>query len=623
MKSFRKTLSSALVAAMLLSVGSTSVFAMGGPSGAKIDWQVQGEIGAVKINPYGYSPLTAVIQNGGYVLKDASVEIVPKDGGRKISYKIDDNKLKLYGGIPVWGLYADHMNEVKVKYSKKIPGKQEWQNVSEQYKIPTAPVMLPTSGLLGHTKVPVGSIKVEKVEKGFEDRLYLVNNVTGKSPANSSQIVWNNPAGGAMEWNYGSNAFIIDTAGDVRWYFDSSKLISFTDFMHTGIMMGFQQGKDGALTWGYGQRYVKYDLMGREVFNRALPLGYIDFSHSFDQAQNGNYLLRVASANTKRPDGNNVRTVRDVIVEVSPNGEVVDDWRLFEILDPYRSDAILVLDQGAVCLNIDASAAGHTMSEEELAKLDSEGAFGDIAGTGTGRNWVHVNSVDYDSNDDSIVISSRHQNAVIKIGRDKEVKWIIGAHKGWKDKFKDKLLQPVDSKGNKIVCENDYSKCPGYENEKGGFDWTWTQHTAFIIDSKTNKNVVYLTVFDNGDSRGMEQPALASMKYSRAVVYKVDQKKMTVEQVWEYGKQRGNSWYSPVTSLTKYMDDKNSIMVYSATAGMGYDLAAGKVLGVATPEIDEFKWGSKEPSVMIKFTGVGNGYQAMPISIDKAFAPKK
>ena len=64
------------------------------------------------------------------------------------------------------------------------------------------------------------------------------------------------------------------------------------------------------------------------------------------------------------------------------------------------------------------------------------------------------------------------------------------------------------------------------------FDWTWTQHTGWRVDSKSNKDVFYLSVFDNGDARGMEQPALPEMKYSRAVVYKIDQKKMTVEQIW-------------------------------------------------------------------------------------------
>lgn len=86
---------------------------MGGASGAKIYWQVQGKIGSVKLNPYGFAPLTAFIQNGGYTLSNVSVEIAPKDGGQRISYKVDDQKLKLYGGIPVWGLYANYMNVVK------------------------------------------------------------------------------------------------------------------------------------------------------------------------------------------------------------------------------------------------------------------------------------------------------------------------------------------------------------------------------------------------------------------------------------------------------------------------------------------------------------------------------
>ena len=96
-------------------------------------------------------------------------------------------------------------------------------------------------------------------------------------------------------------------------------------------MMGFKQNDDGAMTWGYGQRYAKYDIMGREIFNRELPASYNDFSHSMDVAQNGHYFLRVANADYKRADGKNVRTVRDVIVELDRDGNVVDDFRLYEI----------------------------------------------------------------------------------------------------------------------------------------------------------------------------------------------------------------------------------------------------------------------------------------------------
>ena len=63
-----------------------------------------------------------------------------------------------------------------------------------------------------------------------------------------------------------------------------------------------------------------------KFFNRELPASYNDFSHSMDVAQNGHYFLRVANADYKRADGKNVRTVRDVIVELDRDGNVVDDF---------------------------------------------------------------------------------------------------------------------------------------------------------------------------------------------------------------------------------------------------------------------------------------------------------
>lgn len=57
---------------------------------------------------------------------------------------------------------------------------------------------------------------------------------------------------------------------------------------------------------------------------------------------------------------------------------------------------------------------------KKLAKMDENDKFGDIAGID--RNLAHVNSIDYNPSDDSIIISSRHQSAVVKIGRDKKNK---------------------------------------------------------------------------------------------------------------------------------------------------------------------------------------------------------
>ena len=603
----KKTFLSAACAVAALTV-SSGAFAIGGASGPHVTYPTTGKIGAVNMNPYGIAPLTAVIRNGGYTLTDVTVRIVPKQGGQEIKYKVSDTQVRTHGGIPVFGLYPDYRNTVEVSYTKFANGKSE-KVTNEKYRIYAGPANLRTAGYAGvDSAFPKAEVK--KMDSAFSDRLYLVNNMIAATP-DSTRAVWNNPMGGALEWNrYPLNA-IYDTKGEIRWYMEPSSIYNNNDIYRAGIMMGFRQNKDGAFTWGYGQRYVKYDLMGREIFNRRLPDGYNDFSHAMDAMQNGHYLVRVASSDHVRADGKHVRTVRDVIIEVDQNGNVVDEWRLFDILDPYRDNVLKVLDQGAVCLNIDASQAGKTLSAEQLAEQDKSDKFGDIVGSGAGRNWVHVNSVDYDPTDDSIIISSRHQSALIKIGRDKKVKWIMGSPEGWKKTFADKVLKPVDSKGNPIKCEG--SKC------EGGFDWTWTQHTGWRVDSKSDKNIFTLSVFDNGDARGMEQPPLPDMKYSRAVIYKINQKKMTVEQIWQYGEERGHAWYSPVTSLTEYMPDKNSVFVYSATAGANFNFKTGAFESAPNPYIDECKWGAKEPSVEIQLKNT-SGYQAMPVDLKKAFS---
>ncbi len=100
--------------------------------------------------------------------------------------------------------------------------------------------------------------------------------------------------------------------------------------------------------------------------------------------------------------------------------------------------------------------------------------------------------------------------------------------------------------------------------------------------------------------------------------YRIDQKKGVVEQIWEYGKERGHDWFSPVTSLVEYMPDKDSVVVYAATAGANYDLKTGGLTSAPNPYLDEFEWGAKEPSVEIQLQST-TGYQAFAFDVEKAF----
>ncbi len=605
----KKLLPSLLAGAMcasLVLVADVSI-ASGGASGPAVAFRSTGNIGEVIVNPYKIAPLTAVIRNGGYEIHNAVVRVVPKQGGQEIKYSVSESQLLSHGGVPVFGLYPDYVNTVEVEYDRVFKGKTE--HFKDTYQFYTAPVFLRSNGLNSQSHTTF-DVTVEKMDPAFKDRLYFINNII-RTPPDASRYVWNNPMGGALEWAFGPENAIVDSTGAVRWYLlPNDDMYDPEQPYKAGIMMGFQQTADGGFIFGYGQRYAKYDMLGRELFNRRLPLGYADYSHALDQAQNGHTFLRVSSSDLRRPDNKRVHTVRDLIVEMDADGNVADEFKLWEILDPYRDNVLKALDQGAVCLNIDASQAGHTLSAEDLAKQDSSNNFGDITGVGPGRNWAHVNSVDYDPTDDSIIISSRHQSAIIKIGRDKKVKWILGSPEGWKKGWAEKVLTPVDKDGNKIKCEG--SVC------EGGFDWTWTQHTGWRVDAKSTKDVIYVSAFDNGDGRGMEQPAMPSMKYTRGVVYKIDQKKMTVEQVYAVGEDKGYDYYSPVTGLAEYMADKDSFVVYYSTAGLGETLAGKKGRVDIHPFLAEYKWGEQEPSVLMSFRDT-MGYQAWAFDLKKAF----
>lgn len=129
---------------LLAAVGAAvpmSAFAFGGPSGPATIYKKQGAIGELKMNPYKIASLTAIIRNGGYVIQNASVRIIPKEGGQEIAYKVSNSQLLTHGGIPVFGLYPAYKNKVEVEYDRLDHG--ESKHFKETYTIPTPPVYGP------------------------------------------------------------------------------------------------------------------------------------------------------------------------------------------------------------------------------------------------------------------------------------------------------------------------------------------------------------------------------------------------------------------------------------------------------------------------------------------------
>ena len=86
-------------AALAASLMMGAALASGGASGPTVQVEVQGKIGEVIVNPYNIAPLTAVIRNGGYVIEDAHVRVVPKKGGQEIAYDVNNAELKTHAAF--------------------------------------------------------------------------------------------------------------------------------------------------------------------------------------------------------------------------------------------------------------------------------------------------------------------------------------------------------------------------------------------------------------------------------------------------------------------------------------------------------------------------------------------
>ena len=207
------------------------------------------------------------------------------------------------------------------------------------------------------------------------------------------------------------------------------------------------------------------------------------------------------------------------------------------------------MPNGNLLVSSDNFTSGDGTVEDYIVELDRE--TGEVVKTfdlkdvlnmedGKSENWIeydwfHNNSVWYDEATNSITLSGRHQDAVINIDYDSgDLNWIIGDPTNWSEEYQEYFFTPVGD----------------------DFEWQWSQHAAMITPEG------YVFIFDNGNnkSKNEDEYVPAEDSYSRGVMYKIDTDKMTIEQVFEYGKERGSEFYSPYISDVDYLDSDHYII---------------------------------------------------------------
>lgn len=158
-------------------------------------------------------------------------------------------------------------------------------------------------------------------------------------------------------------------------------------------------------------------------------------------------------------------------------------------------------------------------------------------------DWFHNNGIWYDEESDIILLSARHVDAVVGIDKSKKkLAFILGDPDGWTNVDKSLFFTPIGD----------------------NFEWQYAQHQVSIRPDGT------IMMFDNGAGRTkstkLDKQVTGDDVYSRAVAYKVDRTNMTIEQVFEYGKEIGKDWYSEwISGAICLNGDSNDIWITSGS----------------------------------------------------------
>jgi hypothetical protein len=306
------------------------------------------------------------------------------------------------------------------------------------------------------------------------------------------------PDGSSTPANF-SPAIIVNDNGDVIWYYlpGVHRVHDIRRLENGNFIYEVWPGTDGMIEIDMlGNIIRRWHFTGtaKEVAEGSIPVETDSFHHDFVELPNGNFLLMssesrmIADWLTSETDPDAPRAaanvIGDVIIEMTQDGDVLREWKLLDILDPYR--------------------IGYNSLREDFWSNHYRGVVDGVV-----HDWTHGNAIIYEEEDNSFVISVPYQDAVIKVSMDTgELVWILGNHDNWREPWSDKLLTPV-----------------------GDTAWSYKHHAI----SHTG-NGTYL-LFDNGVARSSpfddKMPLVDS--YTRAVEYSVNEETMEVSQVWAYG----------------------------------------------------------------------------------------
>lgn len=321
---------------------------------------------------------------------------------------------------------------------------------------------------------------------------------------------------------------LLDQDGAVRAYFSN------TSMAHGTSVISLKNGH--LLASGDELKQVPYnmtslwelDWLGKIYKEIELPNGV---HHDITELSNGNIL---AVSNNENMFVTGTREDVAIIIDIE-TGDITKSYDFRTILDETRSPFNNFHPDILNALNID---------------------------------WMHMNAALYDLDHNALIVSSPTQSQVVSIdAQTQEIQWILGPHEGYEGSsaiLAQYLLTPIGS----------------------DFQWQWAQHHPMIMDDLDNdQKTIDLMMLDNGQAKSFSQENAVAPENntSRAVHYRINTVSMTVEQIWEYGTERGNELYATFLGDANALNNGNTLITFGGQLkqnGITVDRIVDGVLGL-------------------------------------------
>jgi arylsulfate sulfotransferase len=293
---------------------------------------------------------------------------------------------------------------------------------------------------------------------------------------------------------------MVNYYGEVVWYSDAP------------TTSDVRQLENGNLFMPLNKSFVEINMLGDRVNTLVVPTNLPINLHDGVPTPHGTILYlsdasrMVTNFPTSTTNPNAPRQTTNVlynlVVEVSAtNGALLHTWSPIDVLDAARLTYL-------------------TLSIHSSLGWDNE----------------HANAVIEDPRDDTLIVSMRNQSIVFKFYRATgQLKWILGPHENWGPEFAPYLLKPMGTP----------------------FEWQYGQHAPMFTPRGT------LLIYDNGNDRAIPfAPRVQDTNnYSRAVEYAIDEEKMEVSQVWEYGRDVGERLYTDRVGNADWLPKRGNVLI--------------------------------------------------------------